>query len=461
MKIIIAGAGRIGSSLAEVLSKEGHDITVIDRDEETISHVSSDIDVICMEGSATNPDVLAEAGAENADLLIAATEQDEVNMVCGISARKLGTQHVVARVRDTEYLGKTEFLREALGIELLVNPEYECAKEISRILRFPSASRVDAFSKGSLEIVEHRVAPGGMLDGVSLRDLQKIIGAKVLVSLAERDGKAIIPKGDFTVKGGDVLSITGISKELRKFFVAAGSYKRPVKNVMITGGGRTSVYLARILEENGISVTVIEEDRKRCEELCELIPDARIICGKASRSDVLLEEGIQSADGFVTLFGDDGDNIITSIYARHCTEGKIVTRINHEHFAEILSDKEFDSIVIPKKIIVQQITRYIVQQITRYVRAMSNSVGSSMETLYKLADGKAEALEFKINPDAKCIGIPIRELQLKPNVLFAALIRGGKSVIPDGSTEIKAGDHAVIVTEAGWLETIDGIMKGA
>ena len=453
MKIIIAGAGRIGSSLAEVLSKEGHDITVIDRDEETISHVSSDIDVICMEGSATNPDVLAEAGAENADLLIAATEQDEVNMVCGISARKLGTQHVVARVRDTEYLGKTEFLREALGIELLVNPEYECAKEISRILRFPSASRVDAFSKGSLEIVEHRVAPGGMLDGVSLRDLQKIIGAKVLVSLAERDGKAIIPKGDFTVKGGDVLSITGISKELRKFFVAAGSYKRPVKNVLITGGGRTSVYLARILEENGISVTVIEEDRKRCEELCELIPDARIICGKASRSDVLLEEGIQSADGFVTLFGDDGDNIITSIYARHCTEGKIVTRINHEHFAEILSDKEFDSIVIPKKI--------IVQQITRYVRAMSNSVGSSMETLYKLADGKAEALEFKINPDAKCIGIPIRELQLKPNVLFAALIRGGKSVIPDGSTEIKAGDHAVIVTEAGWLETIDGIMKGA
>ena len=312
---------------------------------------------------------------------------------------------------------------------------------------------MDAFSKGSLEIVEHRVAPGGMLDGVSLRDLQKIIGAKVLVSLAERDGKAIIPKGDFTVKGGDVLSITGISKELRKFFVAAGSYKRPVKNVMITGGGRTSVYLARILEENGISVTVIEEDRKRCEELCELIPDARIICGKASRSDVLLEEGIQSADGFVTLFGDDGDNIITSIYARHCTEGKIVTRINHEHFAEILSDKEFDSIVIPKKI--------IVQQITRYVRAMSNSVGSSMETLYKLADGKAEALEFKINPDAKCIGIPIRELQLKPNVLFAALIRGGKSVIPDGSTEIKAGDHAVIVTEAGWLETIDGIMKGA
>ena len=451
MKIIIAGAGRIGSSLAEVLSQEGHDITIIDRDEETISHVSNDIDVICLEGNATNPDVLTEAGAKDADLLIAATEQDEVNMVCGISARKLGTKHVVARVRDTEYLGKTEFLREALGISLLVNPEFSCAKEISRILRFPSASRIDAFSKGSLEIVEHKVAPGGQLDGVPLKDLQKISGAKVLVSLAEREGKAIIPKGDFTVKGGDMLSITGISSELRRFFMAVGAYKRPVRNVMITGGGRISVYLARILQENGISATVIEEDRKRCEKLCELIPDAKIICGKASKSDVLLEEGIRTTDGFVALLGDDGDNIITSIYARHCTDGKIVTCINHEHFAEILGDKELDSIVIPKKI--------IVQQITRYVRAMSNSMGSSMETLYKLADGKAEALEFRVTTEAKCIGVPIRELRLKPNVLIAAVIRGGKSIIPDGSTEIKAGDHAVIVTEAGWLETIDGIMK--
>ena len=211
------------------------------------------------------------------------------------------------------------------------------------------------------------------------------------------------------------------------------------------------VYLARILQENGISATVIEEDRKRCEKLCELIPDAKIICGKASKSDVLLEEGIRTTDGFVALLGDDGDNIITSIYARHCTDGKIVTCINHEHFAEILGEKEFDSIVIPKKI--------IVQQITRYVRAMSNSMGSSMETLYKLADGKAEALEFRVTTEAKCIGVPIRELRLKPNVLIAAVIRGGKSIIPDGSTEIKAGDHAVIVTEAGWLETIDGIMK--
>ena len=453
MKIIIAGAGRIGGTLAEELSREGHDVTVIDRDPETIRHVSDDIDVICLEGSATNPDALKEAGAESADLLIAATEQDEVNMVCGISARKLGTKHVVARVRNTEYLGKTEFLRDALGISHLFNPEYECAKEISRILRFPSAARVDAFSKGSVEIVEYRVPPDGQLAGVALRDLQKSFGPKVLVSLAERAGEAIIPKGDFVLQEDDVLSITGVSKELRKFFMAAGAYIRPVKDVMLIGGGRTSVYLARILQENGIGVCVIEEDRERCEKLCELLPEARIICGDASRSDVLLEEGIERTDGFVALSGDDGDNIITSIYAKHCKVCKVVTRVNHEHFAEIFEKKELDSVVIPKKI--------IVQQIVRYVRAMSNSAGSSMETLYKLADGKAEALEFKVTEGAKCIGIPLRELALKRDVLIAAVIHGGKSIVPDGNTEIHEGDHVVIVAGAGQVENIDDIMRGA
>ncbi len=453
MKIIIAGAGRIGGSLAEVLSQEDHDITVIDRDMETLSHISNDIDVICLEGSATNPDVLRDAGAEEADLLIAATEQDEVNMVCGISARKLGTGHVVARVRDPDYLGKTEFLRDALGISQLFNPEYACAKEISRILRFPSAARVDSFSKGSVEIVEYRVQQGGALNGLALRDLHREFGTKVLVSLAERDGKAIIPRGDFTLQEGDTLSIMGASREVRKFFMAAGAYIRPVKNVMIIGGGRTGAYLAGILQESGISVSVIEKSRARCEELCELLPEARIICGDASRSDVLLEEGIERADGFVALNKDDGDNILTSIYAKHCGVAKVVTRINHEHFAEIFTGQNLDTIVIPKKI--------VVQQIVRYVRAMSDSAGSSMETLYRLADGKAEALEFKVNEDAKCIGVPLRDLALKPNVLIAAVIRGAKSIVPDGNMEIHADDHVVLVAETGKIKTINDMMRGA
>ena len=453
MKIIIAGAGRIGGALAEELSQEGHDITVIDRDPETIRHVSDDFDVICIEGSATNSDVLAEAGAGEADLLIAATEQDEANMVCGISARKLGTKHVVARVRDKEYLGKTDFLRDALGISQLFNPEFECAKEISRILRFPSAARVDAFSKASVEIVVYKVAQGGRLAGVPLRDLQKTFGAKVLVSLVERSGEALIPKGDFVLQEEDVLSITGSSQELRRFFMNAGAYIRPVKDVMIMGGGRTAAYLARILQDNGIGVCLIERDRRRCEALCDLLPDAHIICGDSSRSEVLKEEGIEQTDGFVALERDDGDNIITSIYAKHCGVGNIVTRINHEHFADIFEDRELDSIVIPKKI--------IVQQITRYVRAMSNSVGSRMETLYKLAGGKAEAIEFEVSKDARCVGVPLKNLALKQNVLIAAVIRGGKSIIPDGNTEIRSEDHVVIVTEAGQVESIDDVMRGA
>ena len=310
-----------------------------------------------------------------------------------------------------------------------------------------------AFSKGSVEMVEHKVAAGGKLAGVQLKDLQKTFNAKVLVSLAERGGKVIIPKGDFVIREDDVLSITGSSRELRRFFVTIGAYISPVKNVMITGGERMSVYLARILLENGISVSVVEKDRKRCEKMCELIPDARIVCGEPSRSDVLLEEGIKTTDGFVALSGDDGDAIITSVYAKHCGVGKVVTRINHEHFAEILSDKELDSIVIPKKI--------VVQQITRYVRAMNNSLGSKMETLYKLADGKAEAMEFRVSDKAKCRGIPLKDLKLKPNVLIAAIIRGGKSIIPDGSSEIRTNDHTIVVTEAGWLKDLDDMMAGA
>ena len=451
MKIIIAGAGKIGSSVAAILAEEGHDITIIDHDAETVQALSNNLDVICVEGSATNPETLREAGAGDADLLMAATQYDEANMICGISARKLGTRHVIARVRDPEYLHQREFLREALGLSVIVNPEYECAKEISRILRFPGAVRVDAFSKGSVEIVEHKVPKGGRLDGVPLRELPKRFGAKVLVGVVERGGDALIPNGNFVLQAGDRLSITGSSRELRRFFVAIGEYKKPVRRVMIMGGGRISVYLTRMLQESGISVTVVERDRERCDELCDLIPEAHVVCGDATRSEVLQEDGLASADAFVALSGDDGDNIITALYARSCQLDKIVVKVNRETFAEILENAGLDSIVAPKEI--------VSQQLARYVRAMSNSQGSSMETLYRLVDGKVEALEFKVSPDAACINVPLKDLKLRPNILISAIIRGSRSIIPDGSTCILPGDHAVIVTAAGRLQTIDEIVE--
>ncbi len=452
MKIIIAGAGKIGRSVAGILAEEGHDITVIDHDGALIQEISNDLDVICVEGSATDAETLREAGAADADLLMAATREDEVNMVCGISARRIGTKHVIARVRDPQYLREANFLREALGLSVIVNPDYECAKEISRILRFPGAARVDAFSCGSAEIAEHRVEAGGVLDGLELRQLGQKLGAKVLVSVVEREGEAIIPNGAFVLRGGDRLSVTGASGELRRFFVAAGAFSRPVHRVMLVGGSRIAVYLARMLLEAGMSVTIVERERERCDQLCDLVPQAHIVCGDATRSDVLLEEGIGTADAFVSLTGEDGDNIVTALYARTLKVGRIVAKVNREHFTDILEDSGLDSVVTSKDL--------VAQQISRYVRAMNNSVGSSMETLYRLADGRIEALEFPIGEASALVGIPLRSLKLKPNTLIGTVIRGSRSFPPDGDTALQPGDHAVIVARTGTVSSADSILEG-
>ena len=453
MKIVIAGTGKVGRTVAAVLSEEENDVTIIDLDPETVSLVSNDLDVICVEGNAADPEALRGAGVASADLVVAATEKDEVNMVCGIASRKLGAKHVIARIRDPLYLHQVAFLRDAMGLSQIINPEYECAKEISRILRFPGASRVDAFSKGSVEIVEHRIPEKGALDGVALRDLGTRFGARVLVALVEREGNALIPNGSTVLHSGDRLSITGSSRELRRFFVAIGEYKRPVRRVMIMGGGRTAVYLTRLLEESGIDVTIVERSRERCDLLCDLVPQAHIVCGDATFSDVLQEYGIATADGFVALTGDDGDNIITSLYARSCRVEKVVTKVNHEHFADILNDSGLDSIVSPKEI--------VALQLARYVRGLSDSAGSSVETLYRLVDGKVEVLEFQVLEESACVHVPLRELRLRENILISALIRGSRTILPNGSTVIMPGDHAIVVTAAGRLRSLDEILESA
>lgn len=451
MKIIIAGAGKIGYTIASTLAQEGHDITVIDKKSSAINRISNELDIICIEGSATNSEALIEAGARDADLMVAATVSDEVNMVCGISARKLGTAHVIARIRDTEYLMQREFLREALGLSVVVNPEYECALEISRMLRFPSAVRVVSFSKGSVEIVDHRIETGDRLDGMSLRQLGVLLDSPVLVSVVERSGRAIIPNGDFVLQAGDKLSVTGSPKGLRKFFSALGKQKKRIKTVMIIGGGRVAVYLANMLAENGMSVTIVDKDRTRCEMLCDLTPHASVVHGDATRSDVLREEGIRETDAFVALTGEDGDNVITSLYARTCNVDTIVTKVNREHFAEITAGYGLDRVVAPKDL--------VAQKLALYVRAMENSRGSSMETLYKLADGQVEALEFCVRENSRCIGKPLKEMNIRPGILLCALIRGSRSIIPDGSTCILPGDHAVVISAAGRLTSLDSILE--
>ena len=450
MKIIIAGAGRIGSGIAQSLEAEGHDITVIDRDAATIESVSNSLDVICMLGSATNPDTLRESGAAEADILMAMTESDEVNMICALAAKRLGAKNIIARVRNPEYLSQTEFLRDAIGLSMLVNPEYECAKEISRILRFPGAVRVDTFSKGSAEIIDCRIPEGSPLHGLSLRESAQRFGAKVLVCVVERGEEALIPNGDFVLQSGDRLSLMGQAKEVRRFFSSIGQSGKRIRSVMIMGGGRVSVYLARLLERAlGRRKAVVAQHVREAEVAHHLV---RIICGDATQDEVLLEEGIRSADAFVALTGDDGDNIVTAMYAKRCSVGKTVVKVNMRHFSGML-DESGDSMVAPKEI--------VAQQITSYVRAVGNSAAwGSIETMHKLAGGKLEALEFKVGDGANCIGVPLRDLHLRSGVLISAITRGRKTMIPNGSTVIESGDHAVVVAPAGMLRDINDMTGG-
>ena len=449
MKIIIVGGGKSGFALASALSDEGHNVTIIDNSEEVVSYISNTLDVICVQGSGTDPDVLRDSGVESADLLIATMRSDETNMICGIAARRLGTKHIIVRVSAPQYVKQSEFLRETLGLSVVINPEYECAKEISRIIKFPSASHVSTFSRCQLEIAEYRIPEASPLKGLTLKNLPKF-GAKVLISVVERGDEAVIPRGDFLLEENDRLNVFGSAAELRKFFNAVGAYASRISNVLIMGGSRIAIYLARMLCDLDIGVTIVEKDKEKCESLTDLVPGASIIYGDATHDDVLLEAGLRNCDSFVAVSGENGDNIITSLYAKTKTKGKIITQVTREHFADISESAGLDSIVIEKEL--------MAEQIIRYVRAMGNSEGSSMETLYLLADGKAEAAEFYIDKNAPCIGTPLKDLKLRNDVLFLSVIRDNKAMVPGGLTVLKPGDYAIIVSPRMTVKNIGDVL---
>ena len=450
MKIIVTGAGKVGFTVADQLAHEGHDITIIDSNPDKINRASNELDVICIEGNGASIDLLEEAGVRTADMLIAATGQDEINMICCMAARKLGTKYTVARIRNPEYLSQSEFLRETLGLSMAINPDLEAAAEISRILQFPSAARVETFSHGRVDMVTYRIPKDSKLAGMPLRHLSEKFHAKVLVCAVERGEDVLIPNGKYILHAEDRISIAGSQPELRSFFMNSGAYRKPVSSVIIMGGSRIAIYLTKLLTAAGITVTIIERDLKKCEHLAETLPKARIIQGDGTRRDVLIEEGLTNADAFVALSGYDEDNIIISMYASTLGVGKVVTKVNEEHFSEMLGNTSLDCIVVPKLL--------VAQQITRYVRAMQNSMGSSVETLYRLVDRRVEALEFIVGESSKCAGRMLKELEIKPDILIASVIRGGKSVIPDGNTEILPGDRAIVVTTNNGLDDLDDIL---
>lgn len=438
MKIIVVGCGKVGAAIIEQLSREGHDISVIDVDTRVVTDISNNYDVMGLVGNGASHALQVEAGIETADLLIAATDSDELNLLCCLIAKKAGGCNTIARVRNPVYNEEIGFLKEELGLSLTVNPEYAAATEIARVLRVPSAVHIETFAKGRVEIIKVRIPENSILNGCPLAQIRSKTGADVLISTVERGDQVEIPNGSFVLKEGDVISIIASRQNTRDFVEKIGLKAKRVKDCMIIGGGKIAFYLAQQLIESGIRVKIIERDRDRCEELSEQLPKAVILHAEASNQDILREEGITDCQSFVTLTGMDEENVFLSMFAQSVSKAKVITKVDSLGFDDIIRRLELGTVIHPKNI--------TADNIVRYVRAMQNSIGSNVESLYKVIDNKVEALEFLIQKDSPIIGIPLSELKAKPGTLIACISRGGRIMIPNGNSTIHQGDSVVVVT---------------
>ena len=451
MQIIIVRCGKVGSILAEVLSQEGHDISIIDTNDSVVEEISNNYDTLGVVGNGASYSVLKEAGIEKAHLLIAVTDSDELNLLCCLIARKAGNCRTIARVRTPIYSEEARFIKDTIGLSMIINPEYEAACEMTRLLRFPSAIDINLFNRGHVELLNFEVEQGSIIDGMQIKDMRSKLKCDVLVCTIERDEKVIIPNGDFKILENDIVSIIAPHKKAVEFFVKLGMIPNPVKNTMIIGGGKLSYYLSQQLLKYGISVKIVEKDRTRCEELTELLPKAMIINGDGTDKRLLKEEGLKDIESFASLTGIDEENILLSLYVRSKIKGKIITKVNRICFDEVIDSLNLGSIISPKYIT----SEYILQ----YVRAMNNSIGSNVETLYKIKKDKAEAIEFYVNEGSKLIGVPLEKLDLKDNLLICSINRNGKTITPMGQDHIEKGDYVIVVTTNARLHDLSDILR--
>ena len=439
MEIVLIGAGRMGQGLAGRLIEEGHNLTVVDRVADKLEHISNYLDVMTLQGNGADYETLTEAGAGDADLLLAVTSDDAVNMLCCLTARKLGVKNTVARVRTMEYYRQLVFFKEELGLSLVFNPERDAAAEISRVLRIPSAAKVESFAKGRAEMVEFIITEDMPICGLKLMKMRDRYGSGILVSAVEHEGSVLIPRGSYTLSAGDSVHLVGAPAKMSAFFKAIGTYKRSVRDVMILGGGRISLYLGRELLDVGIRVKIIEEDPQHCEVIKEILPKAEVLLGDGTDPQLLEEEGVRTTDAFVALTGSDQNNIITSMFAARSGAGKVITKINQDVFRTMVGSHRLESFVTP--------TNIAADNIVQYVRAMQNSLDASgIESLHEIADGKAEVLEFMIRKDAPYLDKTIRSLNIRPDTLLAAIIRGNECIIPGGDDCVKLHDSVIAVT---------------
>lgn len=450
MKIIIIGDGKIGSVLAEQLSREQHAVTLIDRNAETLEQSNNDLDVMVVEGDGASRAVQLEAGVEEADLVIACTGEDELNLLCCLVAKKLGAHHTIARVRNPMYVEELDLIKDDLGLSMTINPEAECATEMARVLRLPSALEIDTFAKGRVEILKLSIAEGSPLDGMALMEMGKF-KAKVLICAVERGEQQVyIPSGGFRLKAGDKISIVARPVEAIRFFRQIGVARNKVRQSMIIGGGRIGFYLAKELLAAGMDVKIIERDYAICEELSQKLPEATVLHGDGTDQRLLMEEGIEHMDAIVTLTGIDEENIIISLYAGRTSGAKVITKVNRDSYQQIVGQLDLGSVFYPRRI--------CADNVVRYVRAMQDSDAyASMETLCKIANGKVEAMEFRVARAASYCGTPLQNLNLRDNLLIGCISRGGRIITPRGSDTIEVGDSVIVVTTHNGIATLDDI----
>lgn len=451
LKIIIIGCGKVGRTLVEQLSQEGHDITIIDKNRERISQLANLYDVMGLVGNGASYNIQKEAGIGNADLIIAVTGSDELNLLCCTIATQVGNCAAIARVRTPDYSQEADYLREKLGLALIINPEYEAARDMARILYLPSSLEVTGFAHGQAELIKYAIPENSPMDGIAIKDLGHKLKANILIGAIERDNDVFIPSGDFILKKGDKLSFVGAHKQAKEFFSHLGLNSHSVKNTMIIGGGKAAYYLAKELLSRGIRVKIIENDFNRCEELSILLPEAIIINGDATDQTLLREEGIETTQSFVPLTGIDEENIMLTLYAKQISNAKVITKINRITFTNVINSLDLGSVIYPK---------YITSEaIIAYVRAKKASMHSNIETLYHMYDSRVEAIEFFVSEKSAVTDVPLKDLTLKDNLLLCFINRNGRIIIPSGNDSIQKNDTVMIITKHTGFNQIQDILK--
>ena len=450
MKIIIVGCGKVGTTLAEQLNRENHDITLIDCDSEALQSISDSTDVMSVTGNGAVYQVQMEAGIKEADLLIATTNSDELNMLCCLIAKKAGNCHTIARIRNPEYSAEINYIREELNLSLAINPELAAAREIARLLRFPNAIKIELFAKGRIELLKFLIPKDSILDRMKVMDVVSRLKSNVLICAVERGDDVVIPDGNFEMRGGDKMSFIAPHADCADFFRKAGIENNTVNSAMFVGGGKLTVYLAKALADTKIKIKIIEQDEERCRILSEILPHAMIIHGDGSDQKLLLEEGIRQTEAFASLTGFDEENILLSLYAASQSRAKLITKVNKIAFENVINSLNLGSVIYPK-----MLTADIILQ---YVRAMQNSMGSNIEPLYKIVADKAEALEFRVRGDSPVLGIPLEKLRTRNNLLVACINRNGRIILPRGKDTLEAGDTVIIVTTHTGLNDLKDIL---